>query len=93
LFAGAGPGADKIKELFHVLENNLAKIRIKKEERSFISHITVARAREKVDLSTIFESIKLSYPGTLHCDKLTLFESKLNPGGAQYTIIEEFALK
>ena len=93
LFAGAGPGADKIKELFHMLENNLAKIRIKKEERGFVSHITLARVREKVELSTIFENVKLSYPETLHCDRLTLFESKLNPGGAQYIIIEEFALK
>ena len=93
LFAGVSLGADKIKELFHVMENNLAKIRIKKEERGFVSHITVARVREKVDLSIISENVKLSYPETLHCDRLTLFESKLNPGGAQYTIIEEFALK
>lgn len=93
LFGGAGPGSDKIKQLFHVLENNLAKIRIKKEERGFVSHITVARVRGKVDLSAIYEIAELSYPGALHCDRLTLFESKLNPAGALYTIIEEFALK
>jgi len=93
LFAGVGNGSDLIKDFFKNLENSLSKIHIKKEERGFVSHITVARVREKINLSDMISVFELSFSKTVHCKKITLFESILSTAGSRYIIIEEFALK
>ena len=93
IFAGVKEGYGKIMEIFKVLETNLGKIRIKKEERRFVSHITVARIRDRKNISGLLGSAGLAYDKPVRCDKLTLFESILRPSGAQYTILKEFALK
>jgi 2'-5' RNA ligase len=85
----------QIADVFKVLENNLAKIKIKKEERKFIPHITIARIRENLSNGTadLVKKISLNFKGSIACSKITLFESRLKPSGADYTILEEFALK
>ncbi|HEX7561158.1 MAG TPA: 2'-5' RNA ligase family protein, partial [Candidatus Humimicrobiaceae bacterium] len=81
--------------VFKALENNLAKIQINKDERKFIPHITIARIRGKLNIGTadLIKKISLGYKGSIICSKITLFESRLKPAGADYIILEEFALK
>jgi 2'-5' RNA ligase len=95
LFAPVEDTDGQIADVFKALENNLAKIKIKKEERKFIPHITIARIRENLNIGTadLINNISLSFKGNIICSKVTLFESRLKPSGADYIILEEFALK
>jgi 2'-5' RNA ligase len=95
LFLPVEDNAGHIADVFKVLEDNLAKIKIKKDERKFVPHITIARIRENLNIDTAVsvKKISLNYVGSIVCSKITLFESRLKPTGADYIIIEEFALK
>lgn len=93
LFVPVLDGEDKIKKVFLKLENNLNRINIKREDREFICHITVARIRNKKNIADAIGNIKIDYGKKLDCSKLTMFESILNPSGAEYIILDEFELK
>jgi len=95
LFASVEDTSGQIANVFNSLENNLAKIQVKKDERKFYPHITIARIRENLNISTadLIKKISFNYKGSIFCGKITLFESLLKPTGADYIILEEFALK
>ena len=85
----------KYQTVFNSLETNLAKIKIKKDERKFIPHITIARIKENLNTGTadLIKKVSFNFKGSIICSKITLFESRLKPSGADYIILEEFALK
>jgi len=93
VFAPVVEGSDKIVEIYKNLENNLSKIKIPKENRKFISHITIARIRNKKNISEILKNIELDYKNQHKCTKITLFESRLKPDGAEYIVACEAGLK
>jgi 2'-5' RNA ligase len=95
LFAPVKDTAGQIADVFKVLETNLAKIKIKKDDRKFIPHITIARIRESLNTGTAdcVKKISLNFKDSIICSKITLFESRLKASGADYIILEEFALK
>ena len=95
LFVPVEDTAGQIANVFNSLENNLAKIKIKKDERKFIPHITIARIRENLNTGTadLIKKVSFNFKGSIVCSKITLFESRLKPSGADYIILKEFALK
>jgi RNA 2',3'-cyclic 3'-phosphodiesterase len=95
LFVPVEDTAGQIANVFKVLENNLVKVKIKREERNFIPHITIARIRDNLNICTadLIKKISLNFASNVICSKITLFESRLKPTGADYIILEEFALK
>jgi len=93
IFAEIKNGSDKIIEIYDKLEDNFSKIKIRKEKRKFIPHITIARIKRSKNIENLVENIKLDLADTIKCCKLALFESRLKPSGAEYIIIEEFSLK
>jgi RNA 2',3'-cyclic 3'-phosphodiesterase len=95
LFVPVEDTAGQIISVFNALENNLAKIQLKKDERKFTPHITIARIKEKLSTGTsdLIKKISFDFKGSIFCSKITLFESRLKPAGADYIILEEFALK
>ncbi len=86
-------GNDLIQDFFTSLEDNLSKIKIRKEKRRFISHITVARVKRKKDVSRLLEDIMFEKIQESRFDRVTLFESVLKSSGAEYTILDEYELK
>lgn len=92
VFLKIGNGADVFLRIYELFEDNLSKIKIRKEKRKFSPHLTIARVKGSKDLESLFKEIK----GDLYdlkCPGITLFESKLKSTGAEYTILEEFSLK
>lgn len=87
IFVPIMEGSDKIAVIYKNLENNLSKIKIPKENRKFISHITIARIRNKKNISEILEDIELDYKNQHKCTKITLFESRLKPGGQNILLL------
>lgn len=93
VFLEIGDGDLQISEIYNLLENNLSKIKIRKEGRKFIPHITIARIRGKKNIEEPVAGQLEGPAGWIDCLDITLFESKLKPHGAEYSIIGKFSLK
>lgn len=62
------------------------------EAREFKPHATLARFRTSVDLRS-YLSLGQPPPGPVSLSAVTLYESVLSPGGAQYHVLERFQLR
>ncbi len=93
IFVGIKEGSSEIGELFKKTELELAKIKICREKREFMPHATLARTRKRTDITEIKENIYFNELPIGKCDRITLFESKLEFTGAVYLKLNEFFLK
>jgi 2'-5' RNA ligase len=93
VFMEIGEGGNRISEIYDLLENNLTKIKIRKEGRKFSPHITIARIRDKKNIEKLAGSHPEGPSGWMDCHEITLFESQLKPYGAEYSIVGRFSLK
>ena len=93
IFLEIGSGGKEISEIYKQLEDNLSRIKIKKEKREFSPHITVARIKNKKNIEQFINKCKINKSGRLDCSNIALFESQLKPHGAEYTVLGEFSLK
>ena len=76
------------------LENKLAPLGIPPEARPFVPHLTLARFKAPEGLSALAREAEKSAAtefGSSRETQFHLFESKLNPRGAEYRKIESFA--
>jgi len=93
IFLEIGSGGEQISEIYRQLEDNLEKIKIRREKREFSSHITIARLKDKKNMEIFIDEYKMDKMGRLDCLNITLFESQLKPHGAEYSVLGEFGLK
>jgi RNA 2',3'-cyclic 3'-phosphodiesterase len=93
VFVPVAQESECLEKLFSLLEDNLGKVKIRKEKRKFVSHITVARLKNIQDITEKLAAINTKYPEPLLCSHIALYESILKPAGAEYDIIEEFELQ
>jgi len=93
IFIPVEEGSEKIIQFYDKLEDSLSKIKIRKEPRRFIPHLTVARIRNMIDLREEINNINIASQNNIECNQLTLFESVLKRSGSEYKILEEFKLK
>jgi len=93
IFVPVEEGSEKIIQFYGKLEDSLSKIKIRREQRKFIPHLTVARIRSMVDLREEINNIDISPQKNIECTHLTLFESVLKRSGSEYKVLEEFKLK
>jgi len=67
-----------------------------RETRPFNPHLTLGRVKSPAGLAPVlqeFERNREAAFGEMSVLRLTFFQSKLKPSGAEYSIIREFALK
>ncbi len=93
IFVPVRSGEEDLKALFVRLEENLSKVKIRKEKRKFISHLTVARIKNFKNITDLFKNLEIKEYVKIKCEKITIFESLLKPTGAEYVILSEFELK
>ena len=93
VFLEIGSGGKEISEIYNRLEDNLNRIKIRKEKRDFSPHITIARIKNKKNIEKLINNHKMSPTGLLDCPGITLFESRLKPHGAEYIILGSYGLK
>lgn len=93
MFVPVEEGSEKIIRFYDKLEDSLSKIKISKESRKFIPHLTVARIRNAMDLREEINNINIAPQKNIECTHITLFESILKRSGAEYKVLEEFKLK
>jgi len=91
IWLGIDKGAGILKMLNEKIETALEKTGFRQENREFKPHLTIARIRSPKNTPNLIKLIKETgfNPGVNNSriDKLTLFQSALNPKGAVHTII------
>jgi 2'-5' RNA ligase len=91
LWVGVPRGADELRSLWMATEMALEDAGFPPEDRPFRPHLTIARIRPPEDVSLVAGGEPLpTVP--MQVDRITLFQSRLAPGGARYEAIDEFLL-
>ena len=98
IWVGIDEGDQETKNLAKILEDQIEKIGIPKEDTPFSSHITIGRTRSGMGRENLIEglaSLANDYkemPQEFLASKITLFKSTLTPGGPVYDILKEVSL-
>ena len=95
LWVGAGLDCPELLQLQQDLEEELAGIGWPKEGRKFSGHLTLCRVRNSkagFELARLTERYKDFDLGTVRCDALTVYQSKLRPEGPLYTSLGNYRL-
>jgi 2'-5' RNA ligase len=91
IWLGIDKGAGILKMLNEKIETALEKIGLRRENREFKPHLTLARIRSPKNMPNLIKLIKEtsfnSGDNDSRINKLALFQSALNPKGAVHTII------
>jgi 2'-5' RNA ligase len=81
-----------LETIYNKLEESLAKIGIKKEDRAFKPHITVGRNKKNFNFKSLFQLIDENKDRPIAQFPVThfqLFESRLTPEGPIYNLLKE----
>ena len=93
LWLGIDKGIDKLKLLHEQVVKSVSECNDNYENHTFIPHISIAKIRRlhrKIDVLPFLNSVYS--PIDLDVNSISMYESKLLPEGAQYTIINTFPL-
>ena len=76
---------DQLRQLHQECSKALHQAGVVTETRPYSPHLTICRLRRpQPDLTDLFSSVGQTHIGRLSVDKLVLFESRLQPGGAEH---------
>jgi 2'-5' RNA ligase len=90
LWAGISGKIDSLLKLHNGIEDNLEPIGFPRENRPFKGHLTLGRAKSKIDphrLSGAMEAFRDFESEPFVADRLILFQSELKPNGAVYRMM------
>lgn len=92
VWAGVAPH-EPLQRLHNKVDQAIARVGIAPEQRAYLPHITLARLKRGAGPVGMMleQSGGLASP-PFEVDHFALFESRLTPEGAVYTIVERFAL-
>jgi 2'-5' RNA ligase len=91
LWVGIPRGADDLRALWMATEAALDEAGFPPEDRPFRPHLTIARIRPPEDVSEVMAGEPLATV-PMAVDRVTLFQSRLERGGARYSVVDEFCL-
>ena len=85
-----------LQSLQRGMESALTRqLRIKREERRFIPHVTLGRVRKRAECPRL-EGLHAALPdqefGQVMVDSIVMMKSDLNPSGPIYTVLQRFPL-
>ena len=95
LWVGLREPLELVRELQQNMENALSGAGVPREDRPFHPHITVGRARGVLPPGwgdRFVRALSGRRFGQVPVPKITLYESRLSPGGAVYTVVRDFLL-
>ncbi|RJP30505.1 MAG: RNA 2',3'-cyclic phosphodiesterase [Actinobacteria bacterium] len=96
LWVGMHGGVEEASKVARKLDARLEKVGVKREQRPFRGHITLARLRQAWDCTAVLESMNRGMEG-LHnmpfrVEEIVLYRSMLEPQGPIYTALERMTL-
>lgn len=95
LWVGAGLDCPELSALQADIEDQLDEAGWARESRKFSGHLTLCRIRNTragVALAKMTEQYKDFDLGTMRCDAIRVYQSKLTPTGPIYTALGEYRL-
>lgn len=95
LWLGIQNGSDEIVSLVKNIEEKILELGFEKENRGFVSHLTIARVRMIKNLDKIkffVEKFKDIDFGFCEIKEVVLYQSILKPDGPEYKVIEKHSL-
>jgi len=95
LWVGLREPLELVRELQENMESALSGAGFPREDRPFHPHITVGRARGVLPPAwgdRFLRALSGRRFGEVPVPKITLYESRLSPGGAVYTVVRDFLL-
>jgi 2'-5' RNA ligase len=78
------------------VEGGCEKLGFSREGRPFRPHLTLGRVKSPSGLGPVLREFEQSCDesfGEMLVRRLTFFQSRLRPGGAEYSVLKEFPLK
>lgn len=91
VWVGLSAGEEAMARLAVSVDEALQAAGIERSDRPFRPHLTVSRLRPTGSVDHALEKVD-DLAIRMEVDRVTLFESRLRRGGAQYGVIEEFPL-
>ena len=93
LWLGIDKGIDALKLLHEQVVRSVTDFKDNYENNTFVPHISIARIRRSHRKNDVLPLLNSVYsPIDLEVNSISMYESKLLPEGAQYTIINTFPL-
>lgn len=95
LFVEAHDSPARARELARLLNREMTRAGVPREDRPFRSHITLGRIRRPRPLGPTAETLAAAAErsfGSMTVERITLMKSDLTPGGPIYTPVERVAL-
>jgi 2'-5' RNA ligase len=94
IWAGVASGLGPLRALEREISDRLSPLGIPPEARPYAPHLTLARVREAAGLRTadLLAGLPPAGLGSAQVDAITLFESRLSPRGAAYTVLRRVPL-
>lgn len=93
IFIGIEEGKKKLQKIFYCLEEALSVTGIKRQEREFMPHITIARIRRPFDTGRMISAPIPSFKIKPGMGSVSLYESILGSQGPRYINMARFVLK
>jgi len=96
LWVGTGSGSDNLVRLQHDLDEQLESAGWPKDARAFTGHLTVCRIRSTkagFELAGLSEDYKDFRAGVIPADSVLVYQSRLMPGGPEYTVMGNYKLQ
>lgn len=97
VWVGMEKGEKEAASLAARLDDDLAKLGVKRETRPFRGHLTLARLREPVDCTAWLASMEEDLAGleqmAFRVEEVTLYRSILSPKGPTYVPLMRFGLR
>lgn len=97
IWIGAGEGAEELCNLQGEIEQSLAGLGFRGENRQYVPHLTIGRAgRTRAatanTLPAVLESLTDFSAGTLPVDEVTIYASRLRREGPEYSVLARCGL-
>jgi len=96
LWVGLPQGREKLSQVAETLERGLIQAGFGPEDRPWKPHLTLGRFQSPRNLETLTKALAKAGErvyGRIQADRLTLFQSQLQRGGAVYTVLRESAFE
>lgn len=90
LWIGIASGAEPLTAMHRLLEESLAELGFRPEERRFAPHVTIGRLRKSHDSHRLAAALaeKTNWKGgAVAVDEMVVMASELTPEGPQYTVM------
>ncbi len=88
-----GAKGDGLFSLQAAVEDALSELGIPREWRGFVPHVTLGRAKGRVDVERFAERYGEVYFGGFEVREFLLVRSFLRPGGSEYQVVRRYPLE